>query len=211
MSIGLLATVPVYAIYAIFNMAYEKTKVIVSTIFDPIEIVTTENSILLILLAGSLLGIFCLLVGWLISTRIGGVTHEFFEKLLIKLPFYETIKNFLKVITSDGKNSLVVLSRSFSDDSYCIGTVNSIKESPVKGYYDILISTSPVPNGGYNFMTNSDRIYVLEGVKYSHYIEYLLSMGTKTIVDIAGIESKPIEEYQILTEWINEKKLIDGE
>jgi len=64
---------------------------------------------------------------------------------------------------------------------------------------------TPIPNGGYMFETHKDKIWVIEEATFDTNLQYLLSMGVKSMADILNIEPKPIDEYKTISEYLEEK------
>ena len=63
---------------------------------------------------------------------------------------------------------------------------------------------TPIPNGGYMFETHKDKIWVIEEATFDSNLQYLLSMGVKSLAEILKIEPKPIEEYKTLAQYLDD-------
>jgi uncharacterized membrane protein len=61
---------------------------------------------------------------------------------------------------------------------------------------------TPIPNGGYMFETHKDNIWVIEEATFDSNLQYLLSMGVKSLPEILKVEPKCIEEYKTLGEHL---------
>jgi uncharacterized membrane protein len=109
-----------------------------------------------------------------------------------KVPLYSTIKDIVDIFNSSkkGKNEvLVVAIKGFTQSGYNIGLMYSTKESIVKNHYTVTLSMSPIPNGGFMFEVHQDDILVIEGAKFNDNLNYLLSMGTKSMTEILNQDS----------------------
>jgi hypothetical protein len=77
----------------------------------------------------------------------------------------------------------------------------STKESIVKNHYTVTLSMSPIPNGGFMFEVHQDDILVIEGAKFNDNLNYLLSMGTKSMTEILNQDSndvKGLDEFDVV-------------
>ena len=50
------------------------------------------------------------------------------------------------------------------------------------------LSMSPIPNGGFMFEMHKEKILVIENATFDNNLQYLLSMGTKSLADILNTE-----------------------
>ncbi len=134
---------------------------------------------------------------------------NFIPKLYSKIPGYETIKELINIFNtskSGEQKVLVVLVNGFAKDDYNIGLMYSTKESVVKDHYTVTLSMTPIPNGGYMFETHKDKIWVIEEATFDTNLQYLLSMGVKSMSEILNIQPKPIDEYKTITEYLEERE-----
>jgi uncharacterized membrane protein len=134
---------------------------------------------------------------------------RYLEPLLKKIPGYSTIKDIINIFNSskEGENRvLVVAIRGFANEGYNIGLMYSQKESIIKDHYTVTLSMSPIPNGGYMFEVHKDNIFVIENANFDDNLQYLLSMGVKSMTEILDVEPKEIEEMITLEQWLNQEK-----
>jgi uncharacterized membrane protein len=134
---------------------------------------------------------------------------NFFDNLLAKIPGYSTIKDIIGIFNSSKKGDtkiLVVVIKGFAKQGYNIGLMYSQKESIIKDHYTVTLSQTPIPNGGYMFEVHKDNIFILEEATFDNNLQYLLSMGVKSLVDILKTEPKDINELSSLDAWIENNK-----
>jgi uncharacterized membrane protein len=132
--------------------------------------------------------------------------EDFFQKQLAKIPFYTTIKDIINIFNSskEGENRVLVVAISgFAKEGYNIGLMYSQKESIIKDHYTVTLSMTPIPNGGYMFEVHKDSIYVLKDATFDDNLQYLLSMGVKSMAEI--LKTQPIEKENMLLlhEWLD--------
>jgi uncharacterized membrane protein len=129
----------------------------------------------------------------------------FLESLFEKIPGYSTIKDIIGIFNSskEGENQvLVVAIRGFANEGYNIGLMYSQKESIIKDHYTVTLSMSPIPNGGYMFEVHKENIYLINTATFDDNLQYLLSMGVKSLTEIIEIKPKYLEEFTPLTQWL---------
>lgn len=198
---GLLWLIPMAAVIMIIIWLYDKINSIVDAIlhfvgFDP-QRYEFLWFIAVILIFISLLYI----VGHFVETRLASI----FEKLFCKIPGYSTIKDIFSIFSSskDGKNKvLVVAIKGFASEGYNIGLMYSQSESIIKDHYSVTLSQTPIPNGGYIFEVHKDNIFVIEDATFDDNLQYLLSMGVKSMSEILKIDPKNIDEITPLNVWL---------
>jgi uncharacterized membrane protein len=136
-------------------------------------------------------------VGHLMETRVA----QWIEKLLEKIPGFKTIKDMINIFNSskagDRKVLVVAITGFGANDSFNIGLMYSQKESIIKDYYTVTLSMSPIPNGGFMFEVHKDNIYIIEEASFDDNLQYLLSMGVKSLAEILHL--KPIERDNLLS------------
>ena len=101
---------------------------------------------------------------------------------------------------------LVVAIKGFAAEGYNIGLMYSQKESIIKEHYTVTLSQTPIPNGGYLFEVHKDNIYVIEKATFDDNLQYLLSMGVKSLADILKTKPRSIDELTSLDRWLEENK-----
>ena len=79
----------------------------------------------------------------------------------------------------------------------------SQKESILKDHYTITLSMTPIPNGGYMFEVHKDNIYVIQDASFDDNLQYLLSMGVKSLAEILKIDPISVEELTPLSRWLD--------
>jgi len=198
---GLLWLLPMAAIIMIIVWVYEKIDALVEKIFHLICFSPQNNEFLWLLAVILIFMLILYFVGHFMDTRLAG----FFEKIFCKIPGYATIKDIFSIFSSskDGKTQvLVVAIKGFAKEGYNIGLMYSQKESIIKDHYTITLSMTPIPNGGYMFEVHKDNIFVIENATFDDNLQYLLSMGVKSMAEVLKTEPKSINELTSLQEWL---------
>lgn len=200
---GLFWLLPIVAITFIAIWLFEQVSSLIDYLFgffgfDPkeYEILWTGAGVLSVLIILSI-------VGGIASTKLASTL----EKLIIKIPFYSTIKDIVGIFNSSKKdkhNVLVVAIKGFTHKGYNIGLMYSTKESIIKDHYTITLSMSPIPNGGFMFEVHKDDILVIEDAKFNDNLNYLLSMGTKSIAEI--LNQSPTDNLIPFSKWQEQNK-----
>jgi len=135
-------------------------------------------------------------VGHLMDTRIA----KWIEKLLENIPGFKTIKEMIGIFNSskagDRKVLVVAIAGFGANESLNIGLMYSQKESIIKDHYTVTLSMSPIPNGGFMFEVHKDNIYVIEEASFDDNLQYLLSMGVKSLTEI--LHTNPIAKDNLL-------------
>ena len=199
---GLFWLLPIILVMMVIFWLYQKLDILVEKALDLVGLDPQNNEILWFV---SVLVIFLFLlyiVGHLAETRLAGV----FEALFSKIPGYSTLKDIVGIFSSskDGKNQvLVVAIKGFAYDGYNIGLMYSQKESILKDHYTITLSMTPIPNGGYMFEVHKDNIYVIQDASFDDNLQYLLSMGVKSLAEILKIDPISVEELTPLSRWLD--------
>lgn len=200
---GLLWLLPMVAIVMILLWLYEKIDTLVETIFTLIGFEPQHNQFLW-LIAVILIFLFLLyIVGHFMETRLA----HLFERVFCKIPGYTTLKDIFGIFSSskDGKTKvLVVAIKGFAKEGYNIGLMYSQKESIIKDHYTITLSMTPIPNGGYMFEVHKKNIFVIEYATFDDNLQYLLSMGVKSMAEVLKTEPKEISEMISLEEWMKQ-------
>lgn len=195
---------PIIAITMIIVWLYEKIDYITGQLFSLFGF-QPENFPFLWTLIGLLLLCF---IAYVIGVFVESSLGDFIQKIYSKIPGYETIKELINIFNtskSGEQKVLVVMVNGFGKKSYNIGLMYSTKESPIKDHYTVVLSMTPIPNGGYMFETHKDKIWVIQEATFDNNLQYLLSMGVKSLTEILGIEPKPIEQYKTLTQHLEDK------
>lgn len=202
---GLFWILPIVVIAMIVLWLYEKIDIVVNGIFSLVGFAPENNHLLWFLLVIILLMVLLYVVGHFVETRLANWTQSILEKI----PGYSTIKDIIGIFNSSKKGEtkvLVVAIRGFANEGYNIGLMYSQKESIIKDHYTVTLSQTPIPNGGYMFEVHKDNIFVVEEATFDDNLQYLLSMGVKSIKDIIGIEPKSVEEFTTLQSWLANNK-----
>lgn len=198
---GLFWLAPIIAITIIILWIYHKIDAITGYLFEIIGL-NPENFPFLWTIVGVCLLIFiAYVIGIFVETSLG----DFVQKLYSKIPGYETIKELVNIFNtskSGEKKVLVVLIHGFSKEDYNIGLMYSTKESVLKDHYTVTLSMTPIPNGGYMFEVHKSKIYVIEEASFDSNLQYLLSMGVKSMAEILKIEPKSIDKYKTIEEYL---------
>ncbi len=201
---GLFWLLPIVAIVLVVLWLYEKLDLIVGSVFSLVGFSPEKNLFLWFCLVIVLFVLLVYLVGHIMETRIAG----FIESIIAKVPGYSTLKDIINIFNSSKKGEtrvLVVAIRGFASQGYNIGLMYSQKQSILKDYYTVTLSQTPIPNGGYMFEVHKKDIFVLEEASFDHNLQYLLSMGVKSMAEIIDIEPKPIDQLTSLDKWLERK------
>lgn len=202
---GLFGLLPVVIIVVVILWLYGKIDALVGWGFKVVGFTPEHHQFLWFLAALGLFFVLLYVMGHLIQTRLAG----FFLKQLERIPGYTTIKDMINLFNSskEGENRvLVVAIRGFAKEGYNIGLMYSQKESIIKDHYTVTLSMSPIPNGGFMFEVHKDNIYVIENATFDDNLQYLLSMGVKSIADIVKQTPKETNELTSLDDWLQNQK-----
>ncbi|NQY94688.1 MAG: DUF502 domain-containing protein [Campylobacteraceae bacterium] len=203
---GIFWLTPIVAIIAVVLWLYGKADFITAKLFHLIGLNPQHNIFLWTVAGVALLAITAYAIGHFIETRLGG----FVEKLLSRVPGYMMIKDLVGIFNSSKKGEkqvLVVMIRGFANQGYNIGLMYSQTQGILKEHYTVTLSQTPIPNGGYMFEVHQDEIYIIEEATFDNNLQYLLSMGVKSLGDIINTQPKNIEELITLTTWLENKAL----
>ncbi len=198
---GIFWLAPIVAILAVVFWLYGKIDALVAFLFHAVGLNPQNNIFLWTLLGVALLALIAYAVGHFMETRFGYLT----EKLFSKIPGFKTIKDLVGIFNSSKageKKVLVVAIKGFASQGYNIGLMYSQKESIIKDHYTVVLSQTPIPNGGYMFEVHKDDIYVIEEATFDHNLQYLLSMGVKSMSEIVKIQPRSMEEMTPLQRYI---------
>lgn len=203
---GLFWILPIAAILMIIFWLYQQIDFIVNTLLDIIGINPQNNEFLWIIGVVVVFILILYFIGYLIKTQIA----VYFESLFYDIPGFSTLKDIIGIFNSskEGANKvLVVAIKGFANEGYNIGLMYSQKESIIKDHYTVTLSMTPIPNGGYMFEVHKSKIYVIEHATFDDNLQYLLSMGVRSIAEILKKEPIPIEEIMPLEEWLKKHPL----
>ncbi|CAA6814446.1 MAG: Unknown protein [uncultured Sulfurovum sp.] len=198
---GLFWILPIAAILMIIFWLYDKIDLIVSTLLDFIGINPQNNEFLWIIGVVVFFIFILYIIGYLIKTQIA----FYVESLFHDIPGFSTLKDIIGIFNSskEGANKvLVVAIRGFANEGYNIGLMYSQKESIIKDHYTVTLSMTPIPNGGYMFEVHKDNIFIIDNANFDDNLQYLLSMGVKSISEILKVKPKSLDEMQSLSEWL---------
>jgi len=197
---GIFWLTPLVAIIAVVLWLYGKADFITAKLFHLIGLNPQHNIFLWTVAGVALLALTAYAIGHFIETRLG----TFIEKALSKVPGYMMIKDLVGIFNSSKKGEkqvLVVMIRGFANQGYNIGLMYSQTEGILKEHYTVTLSQTPIPNGGYMFEVHQDNIYVIEEATFDNNLQYLLSMGVKSLSDIIDVKPRNIDELNTLRTW----------
>lgn len=198
---GLFWLAPIVAITLIILWIYDNINALTKAMFEFIGINPLHHPFLWTIFGVVIFALIAYVVGIFVETRLG----NFIQKLYSKIPGYQTIKELVNIFNtskSGEKKVLVVLIKGFTTEGFNIGLMYSTKQSVVKDHYTVTLSMTPIPNGGFMFEVPKDKIFVIEEATFDSNLQYLLSMGVKSLADILNIEPKNIEEFPSLDEYL---------
>jgi uncharacterized membrane protein len=202
---GLFWLAPIVAVTLIVLWIYDNISSLTSFLFNSIGFNIESSPFLWTIFGVLLLGVIAYIVGIFVETRLGDVI----ERVYRKIPGYATIKELIDIFNtskSGEKKVLVVLIRGFAQEGYNIGLMYSTKQSILKDHYTVTLSMTPIPNGGYMFEVHKDKIFVIEEATFDTNLQYLLSMGVKSLAEILKIEPKKLDEFRTLESFLQETK-----
>lgn len=203
---GIFWLTPIVAILAVILWLYGKADYVTGKLFHLIGLNPQENFFIWTIAGVILLGLTAYAIGHFMETRLG----SFLEDLFSKVPGYTMIKDLVGIFNSSKKGEkqvLVVMIRGFANQGYNIGLMYSQSEGILKDHYTVTLSQTPIPNGGYMFEVHKDDIYVIEEATFDNNLQYLLSMGVKSLADILKIEQRDISELLPFSSWIEKNKV----
>lgn len=200
---GLFWLAPIAAITIIVIWVYEKINQLTGNMFELFGFEPEKYPFLWTIVGVFIMGAFAYIIGVFAETKLVDIV----QKVYSKIPGYATIKELINIFNtskSGEKKVLVVLIRGFSKDDYNVGLMYSTKESIIKDHYTVVLSMTPIPNGGYMFEVHKDKIKVIEEATFDSNLQYLLSMGVKSLADIVKTEPKNIEDFKTLSQFLEE-------
>lgn len=206
---GLFWLAPIIAITIIILWIYEKVNKLSGGLFHIVGFEPNNFPVLWTFVGLALLGLLAYILGVFVETGL----MNFVQKIYSKIPGYQTIKELVNIFNtskSGEKKVLVVLIKGFSKKEYNVGLMYSTKESIIKDHYTVVLSMTPIPNGGYMFETHKDKIWVVEEATFDSNLQYLLSMGVKSLSEIIKVEPKSIDEFKTLNEYLKEKEKVES-
>ena len=198
---GIFWLIPVVAIIAVVLWLYDKADFITAKLFHLIGLNPQNNIFLWTIVGVALLAISAYMIGHFMETRLG----SFLEELFSKIPGYMMIKDLVGIFNSSKKGEkqvLVVMIKGFANQGYNIGLMYSQTQGIIKDHYTVTLSQTPIPNGGYMFEVHKDNIYVIEEATFDNNLQYLLSMGVKSLADIIDVKPKDIHELTAFNLWL---------
>ncbi len=198
---GLFWLLPIVAMMIILSWLYRKIEDLIGGAFRIIGFSPEHNILLWEIIAIIIFLVILYLLGWLIKTRLAYL----FELLFCKIPGYSTLKGLVGIFNSSKKGQhqvLVVAVKGFGKEGYNIGLMYSQRESIIKDHYTVTLSMSPIPNGGFMFEVHKEKILVIEHATFDNNLQYLLSMGTKSLADILDTEPKELNTLMTMEQWL---------
>ena len=198
---GLFWLLPIVVITMIVLWLFDKIDLVVNSVFNLIGFQPENNQVLWFLLVIVVFVILLYVVGHFMETRLA----SFAQKLFDKIPGYSTIKDIIGIFNSSKKGDtkvLVVAIRGFANEGYNIGLMYSQSESIIKDHYTVTLSQTPIPNGGYLFEVDKKNIFVIEEASFDDNLQYLLSMGVKSLSEIIDTKPKSIDELVSFDKWL---------
>lgn len=204
---GLFGLLPIAVTVIVVLWLYGKIDQLVGWVFKTVGFVPQDHLFLWTIVVIVLFALLLYFMGHIMQTRLAG----FFEGVLEKIPGYKTIKDMINIFNSSKKGEqrvLVVAIKGFTMEGYNVGLMYSQKESIVKGHYTVTLSMSPIPNGGFMFEVPKENIYVIEDATFDDNLQYLLSMGVKSLTEVLKTEPKAIETFTPLSDWIEKNKSV---
>ena len=201
---GLFWILPIAAILMIIFWIYDKIDHLVNLLLNFVGINPQNNEFLWVVGVLSILILILYIIGYLIKTQLA----HYVESLFLDIPGFSTLKDIIGIFNSskEGANKvLVVAIRGFASEGYNIGLMYSQSESIIKEHYTVTLSQTPLPNGGYLFEVHRENIFVIEEAIFDDNLQYLLSMGVKSMADILKVQPKELNELIRLDRWLEQR------
>jgi len=198
---GLFWLLPILAITLLVLWLFNKIDLFVNWVFEIVGFTPISLEYVWFALVLFVLVFLLYILGHFIQTRVA----SFLDIFLQKIPGYSTLKDIIGIFNSskDGENKvLVVAIKGFTTEGYNIGLMYSQDESILKDHYTITLSQTPIPNGGYLFEVHKSNIYIITEASFDDNLQYLLSMGVKSMANIINVKPKKIEELVCLEDWL---------
>ncbi len=185
---GLFWIFPIAIIAFIINWLFNKINDLANRLFSTVGFDIVEYEYLRTIIVILTLFIILVIIGFIARTRLAIII----ENIIKKIPSYSTIKDLINIFNSAkvDKKVLVVAIHGFTNIGYNIGLMYSTKESIIKDHYTVTLSMSPIPNGGFMFEIHKDNILVIEQATFNDNLQYLLSMGVKSMNEILNVTNK---------------------
>lgn len=202
---GLFWLAPIVAITIIVLWIYSKVNAITGNMFELFGFNPENHPFVWTVIGVILLGFIAYVIGIFVETSLG----NFVQRIYAKIPGYSTIKELINIFNtskSGEKKVLVVLIHGFSKEDYNIGLMYSTKESILKDHYTVTLSMTPIPNGGYMFEVHKNKIHVIKEATFDSNLQYLLSMGVKSMAEILDVEPRNIDEFMKIEDYLKEQK-----
>lgn len=203
---GLFWLAPIVAITIIILWIYEKIDTLTGNMFMIFGFEPENFPFLWTVIGLFLLGFVAYAIGIFVETSLG----NFIQRMYAKIPGYGTIKELINIFNtskSGEQKVLVVAINGFAKESYNIGLMYSTKESIIKDHYTVTLSMTPIPNGGYMFEVHKDSIYVIEEATFDSNLQYLLSMGVKSMTEILDVKPRKLKKMKTLGEYLAAKEV----
>lgn len=200
---GLFWLAPIAAITIIVLWIYSKIDAVTGNMFELFGFNPQNHLFIWTVLGVVFLAFLAYVIGIFVETSLG----NFVQKVYSKIPGYSTIKELISIFNtskSGEKKVLVVLVHGFAKDDYNIGLMYSTKESILKDHYTVTLSMTPIPNGGYMFETHKDKIHVIKEATFDTNLQYLLSMGVKSMAEILDVEPRDIKDFPKIEDYLKE-------
>lgn len=198
---GLFGLLPAVIVVVVIMWLYNKIDLLVGYVFKTVGFTPENNQFLWLILVMIIFLFILYFIGHLMKTKLA----DLIEILFTRVPGYQTIKEIIGIFNSSKEGAqkvLVVAIKGFASEGYNIGLMYSQKESIIKDHYTVTLSMSPIPNGGYMFEVHKDNIYVIDKATFDDNLQYLLSMGVKSIAGILKTEPKSLDEFVPLSSWL---------
>lgn len=204
---GFFGILPAALIMMILFWIYNIIQSFISSyVFTPIGFTPKTNKPLWVVLFLIFFLFILYMLGFLIETRLASL----FDRLMAKIPGYKTVKDMIGIFNSSKKGQtkvlVVAISGFGSKDSYNVGLMYSQKESIIKDHYTVSLSMSPIPNGGFMFEVHKKEIFIIEEASFDHNLQYLLSMGVKSLAEILKTNPKPVDMLMPFEKWIERQR-----
>ncbi len=202
---GLFGLLPLVIVTVVVLWLYGKVAKLAEWVLGLVGFEPQSHLFLWFLLVLVVFFVILYIIGHFMRTRLA----DYAEKLLGKIPGYKTVKDLVGIFNSSKKGEnqvLVVAIRGFATEGYNIGLMYSQKESIIQDHYTVTLSMSPIPNGGYMFEVHRDNIYIIEKATFDDNLQYLLSMGVKSLAEIVPSTPKPLEALIPLGRWLESQE-----
>lgn len=123
----------------------------------------------------------CFIMGWLVSTQVGSLFHQHFDKRLSKLaPGYKLVKDIVGQFFGDSTqspfaNGEVALVKLFGDSPTLVTAIVTSKHE--NGHYTVFMPTGPNPTSGNIYHVEAAQLTLCPDIKMEEAMRTIIACG----------------------------------